>query len=68
MLNITSLEDESPEEKTGTNKVTIGIVSCYGGWMISFRRDYHSEGTVEVVYWIPDPGGGPYLGQVHMME
>lgn len=36
--------------------------------MISFRGDYHSEGTVEVVYWIPDPGGGPYLGQVHMME
>lgn len=27
MLNITSSEDESPEEKAGTNEVTTGTVS-----------------------------------------
>lgn len=24
------------------------------------------KGTVEIVYWIPDLGGGQSLGQVHM--
>jgi len=37
MWNITSSGDESLEEKAGTNEVTTGTVSCYGGWMISSR-------------------------------
>lgn len=41
MLTITSLGDESPEEEAGTYNVTIGTVSCYGGWQISSRGDCH---------------------------
>lgn len=68
MLNITFSGSYSPEEKTGTNKMTTGTVSCYGSWMISSVEIATDKGRVEVLYCILDSDGGRYLGQVHMME
>lgn len=69
MLNITSSEDENPEEKAGTNEVTTGTVSYIMevGWFPP-GEIATDKGKVEVVYWIPDPGGGQFLGQVQITE